>query len=112
MRALNGSITGSRCITLVPCTRTGSILWNRVPGFIAWLDTYGPLLTNHELIAAIRVRHGVRITLPSAASLRRSYDVPMRLAARRCAYVQRDELRIAPTKPPAVALPTLRIVRG
>lgn len=97
---------------LAPCTRTGSILWNRVPGFTTWLGTYGPVLTNHELIAAIGARHGVRITLPSAMSLRRSYDVRMRLAARRRAYVERDGIKIAPTKSTTPAVPRLRIVHG
>lgn len=112
MRAVNGSCNGIQGVDLVPCTSTGSILWNRVPSFTAWLGTYGPVLTNHELVAAIRARHGVRISLPSAAGMRRSYGVRMRLAARRRAYVERDGMKIAPTKPATFSAPKLRIVRG
>lgn len=97
-------IAGPKCgeataSSLLPRTTAGSVLWTRVGGFVAWLDTFAPVLTNRELRTAIHVRYGMRPPRRSVEGLRRSYDVPMTRRARRRAYAERGGGAVAPASP-------------
>ena len=83
----------------LPRTKQGRVLWERVPGFGAWIREDGPAMTNRELAAAIRERYGAELLASAVGSLRRSYGALETLETRRRAYAERDAEPIAPPEP-------------